>query len=74
METPGLPVKTKLTYILQYFSGNNPKQCMKFFIHEGDLKSAIQRGRDHCSLLNLKFVHVRPMIDDLEVQEKEAKL
>ena len=57
----------KRIYILTFRRGSSLQT--KNFNHDGDLKDAIQRGRDHCAKMGYVFVLVRPFVVDLEHQE-----
>lgn len=57
------------TWTLYYRYGNVP-QMTKSFYFEGDLQSAIIRARKHCDIINVKFICVRPLLVDLDFQEK----
>lgn len=65
---PGEPVPT--AYTLFYRHGVNPK-CEKGFMHIGDIRSANQRAQVHCKIMGYTFIFVRPLIVDLESEEKQ---
>lgn len=59
-------------YTLVYRRGGQVKE--KNFPFKGELKDAIQRGRDHCKVMgNIRFVIVRPLVVDLDYQEEIKK-
>jgi hypothetical protein len=58
----------KDTYILTYRHGMNAN-LIKVFHHEGGLKSAIDRGRKHCQVMNYRFIFVCPTVCDLDEEE-----
>ena len=82
--TPALPVKpentsvpqalpleaTTETYTLYYIQGGNHNVKQKNFVFTGDKSSAISRGRQHCEILNLRFIRVEPFFSSLEADEK----
>jgi hypothetical protein len=53
---------------LYYTRGTNQED--KLFYFDGGLRDAIQEGRRHCSIMNFRFVAVRPGLVDLRHQEK----
>ncbi len=56
-------------YTLVYRRGGQVRE--KNFPFVGKLDQAIARGRDHCRIMgNIRFVIVRPLVVDLEYQEK----
>lgn len=57
-------------YVLFYRHGVNPG-CQKGFKHNGDLRSAVERAKKHCEIMNYRYVFVRPMICDLVAEEKQ---
>jgi hypothetical protein len=56
-------------YTLFYRHGMNP-QCQKGFVHEGDIKSAVQRAQRHCEVMNYRYIFVRPFVSDIDEEEK----
>ncbi len=71
---PGTPLPTR--YTLYYKAGGEPGGfSIKHFDLKGDLTSAIQRGRQHCTIMKQKgfhinFLSVRPFLTDLDEEEK----
>jgi hypothetical protein len=57
-------------YIL-YYKTNITSTNFKFFIFDGDARSAADRAKRHCKVLGLRFVGVAPLISDLALEEKE---
>lgn len=72
--TASLPAKETLmlrerVFILFYhYKASKPQE--RPFYHIGDLASAINRGIEHCKIMNYRFIKVRPFIVDLEHIEK----
>jgi hypothetical protein len=60
----------KSLWCLWYRERRNPHPQTKYFFFEGDLRAAIARGRSHCEQTNLVFIHVRPFLSDLAVDEQ----
>ena len=56
-------------WILYYRFGNVP-QLTKGFRLDGGIQEAINRGRKHCDLMDYKFLLVRPMVVNLDYQER----
>lgn len=56
-------------YIMFYRHGMNAN-LTKGFYHSGDLMSARRRAEAHCKIMGYKFIFVRPMVCDLEVEEE----
>lgn len=73
--TPGQPLPhqwfdpTKL-YTLFYRSSNIPNVHETFY-HEGDLKSAINRGIEHCQLMGYHYQYVKPFISNFKWKEEK---
>jgi len=70
VEVPEIVSKKNL-YVLYYRYKNQPHPLIKNFFHEGDLKSAIADGKNHCEATNLVFLMVRPFLSDLRLDEKK---
>lgn len=70
LELPGLPVST--AYTLTYRVGVM-SHCEKGFTHKGDLRSAIVRAREHCERMGYTFKFCRPLIVDLDEEEKTLR-
>ena len=67
----GAPGKVKPTmYSLWYRENTNPHPLYKFFFHEGNLQSAIARGKVHCERMGQRFIFVRPFLSDLNADER----
>jgi hypothetical protein len=66
---PELLANLKKLYKLYYKRGFDP-HCELVFAFDGDLASAIKRGREHCLRMNYKFIHVKPYFIDLDESEK----
>lgn len=64
-----VPVKES-TYILFYRHGMNP-QCQKGFKLNGDLRAAVDRAKKHCEVMGYRYIFVRPLVCDLEAEEKQ---
>lgn len=62
---------TQLTKLwkLFYKVGYNPRAEL-VFPFDGDKDGAIRRGREHCSRMNYKFIHVEPFFVDLDKTER----
>jgi len=45
----------------------------KNFPFNGNLKGAMDRAREHCKAMGIRFVLVNPLIVDLEYQERIKK-
>lgn len=56
-------------YTLTYRQGNVPNLTKNFYA-VGGLKAARERAETHCKLMGLGFVYCRPLISDLDVEEK----
>jgi hypothetical protein len=68
---PGIPIpNAKSLYVLYYRQGANPSYMQKWFEFSGNLTEAINRGRKHCEIMNMRFLSVRPFLSDLETEEK----
>ena len=85
--TPGIPssaddsttatlvapiVASGTLYQLFWRQGSRPFTETKYFHHKGDLRSAIERGKRHCEVMNIRFVMVKPFITIFEDEEKVA--
>lgn len=55
---------------LFYKKGNNPR-CECVFRLDASKREAIERGRIHCTKMNYKFIHVEPLLVDLDLSEAE---
>ena len=60
----------KERYYILYYHFPHSKIESKVFGHSGNLTSAIIRGRDHCEVMNYRFIKVRPFIVNLDDQER----
>lgn len=69
------PLTRERHYIL-YFMHKSGRAIpeTKIFPFKGSLDQAVVRGRDHCEIMNYKFLRVRPFIVDLEDQEEKKKM
>jgi hypothetical protein len=65
-----IPTSSRL-FTLHYRQGAVMKQ--KNFPYTGNLKQAMDRAREHCKVMGIRFVLVNPLIVDLEYQEKIKK-
>ncbi len=54
-----------------WYSERNRAPQYKTFIFEGKMREAVLRGRAHCDRMNLRFVNIRPLVVDLDYQEKQ---
>lgn len=61
-------------FTLYYLKGNNHQTAHMNFPFKGNFREAIQRGRNYCAQMNLRFISVRPFITDLDEEEKRQKL
>ena len=57
-------------FTLYYRQGMNPHPMQKNFRFPGEFKYAIERGKNHCENMGLRFISVRPFIINLENEEK----
>ena len=63
-------LKPERTFILYYhFRAAKPLDLV--FTFDGNLPEAIERGKKHCTVMNYRFIKVRPFIVDLD--EREAR-
>lgn len=75
-EDKGTPITTKdRAYLLEFQHKNRFKipsgrAQQKVFWFKGNLKEAVARVREHCDIMDYKFIHCCPFIVDLEAQEK----
>ena len=72
---PGLPApqaEFEKLYVLTYVAGATQVR-FRNFRHDGDLSSAINRGRIHCEKTRCRFICVTPFIEDLERIEKKME-
>jgi hypothetical protein len=60
-------------FCLWYRENSNPHPLTKYFWFTGDLRGAIARGRLHCERLGQRFIHVRPFLTDLDMEEKRIQ-
>jgi hypothetical protein len=66
-KTPGIP------YLLYYRQGNNPYPQFFMFYHASpDIRKVVERIKSHCEKMNLRFIHVRPFIVDLDEAEEKV--
>lgn len=77
--TPSLPAKMKDNFFQEsrdprfwtlYYRYSNIPQITKGFKLDGSMKDAIKRAQDHCKTMGYHFICVRPLIVDLDHQEK----
>lgn len=73
--TPQHPAVKELTpldftkfYTMYYRHGMNPNLTKSFF-HDGDLRSAISRAKDHCDIMGYRLQFVKPLVADLKEEE-----
>jgi hypothetical protein len=59
----------KNIWILFYRHGVNP-HCQKGFYHNGDIYAANKRAKEHCDVMGYRFIFVRPLIVDIDEEEK----
>jgi hypothetical protein len=64
------PVAEESIYLLFYRHGLNP-QCQKGFTLRGDLRSATERAKRHCEAMGYRYIFVRPLICDIDLEEKQ---
>lgn len=57
-------------YLLYYRHGMNANLTKGFYC-DGDLLKARHRAEDHCKIMGYKFIFVRPLICDLDVEEED---
>jgi hypothetical protein len=63
---------TGIPYILYYRQGSNPYPQFFVFHHESsDIRKVVERIKTHCEKMNLRFIHVRPLIVDLDEAEEK---
>lgn len=68
---PGPPQRRVLQmYTLFFRHGVNPR-CEKGFLHEGGFLAARQRAFEHCERMGYRFIFVRPLIVDLDEEERQ---
>lgn len=61
-------------FTLFYRYGNVPSLSENFVMPSGStIVDAIQKGRQHCLLMNYKFLYVKPFIYDMEMAEQRKK-
>lgn len=58
------------SYTMFYRHGMNPK-CEKSFLFNGDVRAARARADIHCRIMGYTLTFVRPMIVDLDEEEKQ---
>lgn len=63
----------KSLYVLYHRRKSELFPKPKFFWHNGDLRSSIERGKRHCEEIGEVFLMVRPFISDLEFDEKRHR-
>lgn len=79
--TPGIPSSLddaienglkKEMYVLYYIGGGSPHTQCKFFESElQNFQSIIQRCKDHCLAMGIRFVRVQPFLSDLVGDENK---
>lgn len=72
---PGLPItqpEIEQIYTLSYVAGATQLR-IRNFRHNGDLSSAIARGRAHCERTRNRFLFVTKFVEDLEAIEKRME-
>ena len=57
-------------YMLVYRHGLN-SNLIKIFYHQGNLRSAHDRAKQHCEILKYKLLYVKPLISSLDEEERE---
>jgi hypothetical protein len=60
------------SYTIFFRQGNNP-QGSKNFIFTGSFRDAMVRARAHCDKMGYRFILLRPMLADLELDEKNRQ-
>jgi GTP-dependent phosphoenolpyruvate carboxykinase len=58
-------------FILYYRQGMNPHTMFMFFFASGPFNQIISRAKNHCEIMNYRFVTVRPAITNFEEEEKK---
>lgn len=81
-KTPGQPATAKgryqddesksRDYVMHYRQGNNPNG-VKGFTLNGTFREAYERAKQHCALMNYRLIMIRPMISDLDQDEKNRE-
>jgi hypothetical protein len=59
-------------YLLYYHYGTVP-WVIKGFFFDGPMKDAIIRAREHCLRMGIRFIKIRPLVVDLEEQERRKE-
>ena len=67
---PVIPATEKL-WVLHYRQGSNPSPMWKSFYHNGSLSEVINRSKEHCTVMNYRFVSVKPGVHNLADDEKQ---
>ena len=57
-------------YMLVYRHGLN-SNLIKIFYHQGSLRSAHDRAKQHCEIMKYKLLYVKPLITSLDEEERE---
>jgi len=57
-------------WILYYRHGPSPFPMFKFFYHPGKFGDVIERAKNHCTVMNTRFISIRPAIVNLAEEEK----
>lgn len=58
------------TYVLYFIQGNTHQMKQKNFVHTGNRRSAIARGKRHCEQMSYRFIRVEPFFSNLEEDER----
>lgn len=61
-------------WVLHYRHGPNPTPMWKTFSHSGSLPEVITRAKEHCTVMNTRFVGVRPFLTNLAEEEKKQSM
>ncbi len=57
-------------YNLYFRHGMNPT-CQKGFHCAGGLNAAVARARQHCDIMGYRYIFVRPMVCNIDLEEKQ---
>jgi hypothetical protein len=64
------PTDNKPIWILYYRQGNAPMPQTKFFQMNGTWRQVVDKCKDHCTKLNMRFVRAEPFMSDLRADEQ----
>lgn len=64
------PQKHLSDYWILYFRHGVQATLHKNFHHAGSLFEAKKRALEHCKIMGYKFIFLRPMVADIEQEEK----